>query len=403
MFTIYLTKTEKKSVLISDDVELGTVLQKICLARAINLDEYIALDNNGNTVNFSKSIDQIEGRCIRLVTEETKCRHSVPMVPYLPLPSPPTEQEKFLFPLPSDPLSSISHDLSESLIDPRRKSGTYSKSFSSSLIPKAWSLSVEKSQINHHGSSTARERHSSSIPTPIDGSVKNLIDSDRDSRRPSHGDTDREARRPSQSHGDLPWSISSRENNNTEIISCNRTFRGSSMRGTREFKKLTPRNSASDLSQVMLNETEGNYNGPPAPCYVPTPPIPADSHKDKDKKTKNKKSKQQTPPNENTMTLTRIPRSSTGSSNIFNNTTTTTSNNNNNNNNNTNSLSNSNNNTNNNTITTIQSLPKNKQEILRLKESKRKSTKTMIPLANKENNTNYNTLSLSGASTPRFS
>jgi len=136
---------DKKSIIINPTEHLNTVLEKICFARGMNLDAFIALDGSGCVVSLDKPLGEIEGRCITLVTEgDLKKVNSEPELPTLEKPT--SEHETFLFPLPHNPLA---HTLPPEPQDTsrkhqNRKSMIIGKSLSSSFIPRAWSPRNEK-------------------------------------------------------------------------------------------------------------------------------------------------------------------------------------------------------------------------------------------------------------------
>lgn len=61
VFTVYLPQGVKKSVLLNPMLPLVKVLEKICFARNIKLEEYISIDSNGAPVPLNTLLGKIPG------------------------------------------------------------------------------------------------------------------------------------------------------------------------------------------------------------------------------------------------------------------------------------------------------------------------------------------------------
>jgi len=130
MFTIYLSETEKKSILLNPGETLYIILEKICQTRGIALETIIVLDGNRNPLpSLQIPLSSVEGRCAYLSHSEIKTKPSseLPRI------------NEFIFPLPSSTENiqkSLHVDLHEVKNNYRK---SLSKSISSSLIPRALS------------------------------------------------------------------------------------------------------------------------------------------------------------------------------------------------------------------------------------------------------------------------
>jgi len=60
-FTIYLPHGAKKSVILKPSEPLRNVLEKVCQARGINMDEFVAEDSNGQAIDLDIVLGKIEG------------------------------------------------------------------------------------------------------------------------------------------------------------------------------------------------------------------------------------------------------------------------------------------------------------------------------------------------------
>jgi len=200
---------------------LATVLEKICTARGVVLEHYVAVDGTGSIVGLDKPLNDIDGRCITLVPNGADVRKTEePEEPDQQLDTENSADSQgnsveFLFPLPNGPI--LSPDLTEKCSIRKSKRAT-----STSFLPKVWSPFSEKASP----SGTPRTAQSGST---------------------------------------------------TAVSSANSTPRENTPSSTTPRSSLSRKSSRSscsfsDVINSDYSEIGKNEHGPPAPLYVPAPP-----------------------------------------------------------------------------------------------------------------------------------
>jgi len=158
MFTIYLSATEKKSILFNPCEPLYSVLEKICMARGMSLESYIVLDANNNKVSLDKKLCDIEGRCVSLVSANSTDFRKILDLPTIRQDEPP--KSDFIFPLPAPVNMEFQKNLLSLPDEPKsRKSLIIGKSISSSLLPRGLTPRNDKISPAHSpkGNLSARD------------------------------------------------------------------------------------------------------------------------------------------------------------------------------------------------------------------------------------------------------